>query len=70
MTTTAAPPTTTLPCPHCHEEGASVSLCLSSGTFTCLECEAEVTEAEVEEAITALAKWRKVFAWASQIPTE
>jgi uncharacterized protein (DUF983 family) len=57
-------------CPHCLETEANVRLHLADGTLVCEECDQKVTEQEVEEAIAALSKWRRVFAWSKQMPTE
>jgi transcription elongation factor Elf1 len=56
-----------LPCPKCGEAEASMSLNLADGTFTCQECECEVTAEEVRGII---AKWRKVLAWVDAAPRQ
>lgn len=49
-----------LPCPCCGEKEANISLHLDDmDTFTCAECEAEFSRADIE---AMLEKWGKVLA--------
>jgi transcription elongation factor Elf1 len=56
----------TLPCPHCGEEQAVISLNLADmDSFTCQECNAEFDTDSVRNLI---AKWTRILAWIGTAP--
>jgi uncharacterized protein (DUF983 family) len=56
-----------LPCPHCGESEATITLNLSDmETMTCQECDAEFTTDDVRNII---AKWTPVLKWLDAAPT-
>lgn len=55
-----------LPCPHCGETDASITLNLADGeSFTCLECENDFTAADVRSFI---ARWTRLLTWLDGMP--
>jgi hypothetical protein len=58
----------TLPCPHCGDAGACITVCMADGeTFYCTEHDGTFSAQDVREFI---AKWSAVLAWLDAIPSD